>query len=38
MKRMNSIEELKQEKEIPVIMADDQGFVVYINHAFTNIY
>lgn len=38
MKRATSIEELRQERQLPVVIADDQGFVVYINHCFTDNY
>lgn len=30
--------DLRSEVEQPVVIADDEGFVVYINHQFTDAY
>ena len=35
---MTTLSELKSETEIPVIIADERGFVTYINHCFTENY
>ena len=32
---MQSIEELKQKSDVPVVVADQEGFIRYINPIFT---
>lgn len=35
---LKNFADLRSELEHPVVIADDEGFVVYINHQFTNAY
>ena len=35
---MESIENLKQQKELPVIITDDQGIVIYVNDVFERVF
>ena len=35
---ISNLNELKSETKVPVIIADNQGFVVYINQCFTDAY
>nr|RNJ65960.1 MAG: PAS domain S-box protein [Leptolyngbya sp. IPPAS B-1204] len=35
---MKTIEQLKQETQVPVIVVDEQGFITYINQCFQETY
>ena len=35
---METIENLKQQKELPVIITDDQGIVIYVNDVFERVF
>lgn len=35
---MITIEEMKSETELPVVIADQQGFIVYVNDCFSGIF
>src|SRR5437762_13596062 len=35
---MNTIEELKQTTDVPVVIADHQGFITYINESFRTVF
>ena len=35
---MNTIEQLKQEEHVPVVMADQNGFITYVNLKFEEIF
>jgi len=35
---IKTFEEIKSENEIPIVIADEEGFIVYINDCFTDAY
>ena len=35
---MKTFDEIKQETDVPVVIADHQGFVTYVNDCFTSVF
>ncbi|AFZ14807.1 PAS sensor protein [Crinalium epipsammum PCC 9333] len=35
---MKTIEDMKRETELPVLMTDEQGFIVYVNEPFRQVF
>jgi PAS domain S-box-containing protein len=35
---MPTIDELKQESNLPLVIANHQGFIIYVNHYFENVF
>jgi PAS domain S-box-containing protein len=35
---VKTLTEMRQETQVPVIMTDHQGFIIYVNHAFNTVF